>query len=379
MMAPTSCCPPRPTILPHVSLCQTPGRVPRADTPPAATYTSSNMVSGPGRASPFAFSIAASISFLISFSIALSSAASVRPWSISRRFTCSIGSRRALTSLTCQNRTNQPSEHIASTHTVSAKNSSQSDTYLVPATIRATGVRHRVPVIAVRVGLHDDRTVLERILLCEPERLPRREHIHTVNLDPAHIITPGKERRRLGRATLRRPHPIVVVFADKHAWQIPQRSQVERLGNLPDSGGRGGYTSECRRREVIPSIDAALSTSTVPRHRRAQPNPTQTATTPTETKHTLDWRRHRRTAPPQSDHPPYTGGQTPARPPEAPAHPQSHSPHKNYSPECTCALNHPSPCSPPSHDPSTRQSPCAPPPHCSPAEPSTTHGPDNSL
>ena len=64
-----------------------------------------------------------------------------------------------------------------------------------------------------------------------------RQHVHPVDQQPGHVVPARVEARRLGPAPLCRAHAVVVVLAHEDDGQLPERGDVEGLGNLALVGG----------------------------------------------------------------------------------------------------------------------------------------------
>eukprot|EP00966_Prymnesium_polylepis_P102425 2372604-Prymnesium_polylepis.1 len=84
---------------------------------------------------------------------------------------------------------------------------------LVAVAVRDAWVGHRVAVVAVRVHLHHDGALGERVHLGEARRLAHIQHVHAVHLDARHVVAARVVVRVGRRAPLARAHAVLVVLA----------------------------------------------------------------------------------------------------------------------------------------------------------------------
>merc|ERR1739848_506417 len=103
---------------------------------------------------------------------------------------------------------------------------------LVPCSVGATGVGHGVPVVAVGIHLHHQRTVLNDKVFGKGNRLFDRKDVHSIDLNARDVISSLEEARLLGTPRLGCSHSVVVVLAHVDDRQVPQSSHVQGFETL---------------------------------------------------------------------------------------------------------------------------------------------------
>lgn len=96
---------------------------------------------------------------------------------------------------------------------------------LLARAVRRARVRHRVPAVAVRDELEQQRALARRDPLARvAHALHHRDDVHPVHLQAGDGVA-TREVGRVGRGALRGgAHPVLVVLADKHAGEVPEFS-----------------------------------------------------------------------------------------------------------------------------------------------------------